>query len=414
MEADLLIYNINKIYTPLGNKPLCGDEMNNIAKIKNGYIAIKNGLIIAAGNGPAAIYAKNEIDANGKIALPGFIDSHTHLIHYGSRENELALKLKGYTYVDILKMGGGILSTVKATNSAADFMIIEKAIKSTNLMLKHGVTTVEIKSGYGLNTESEIRLLKLINRLDSICSLDVVPTFLGAHAIPPEFKDNSWGYVNKIIDEMLPKVSKENLAEFCDVFCEEGAFSYEQSKKILEEAKKLGFKLKIHADELTQNRGSEIAGELGAVSAEHLEEISDKGIEAMKKAGTIAVLLPGVSYFLERPYADARKMIKKGLAVSLATDYNPGTSPTENLQMIMSLAYIKMKMTAREILTAVTLNAACAIDRGKESGTIEEGKKGDIILLDVPNLDYIMYHFGINHVDTVIKSKNGKTIIIKV
>ncbi|SDF86922.1 imidazolonepropionase [Thermoanaerobacter thermohydrosulfuricus] len=414
MEADLLIYNIKKIYTPLGNCPQCGSDMENIEEIEDAYIAIKDGKILAAGKSPAAISAKEKIDAKGMIAIPGFVDPHTHLIHYGSRENEVALKLKGYCYVDILKQGGGILSTVNATRNASDDQLIEKAMKSLDIMLSHGTTTVEVKSGYGLSTEEEIRLLRLMNKLNSISLVDIVPTFLGAHSIPTEFKENSWGYVDKIINEMIPKVKEENLAEFCDVFCEDGAFDYEQSKKILEEAKKYGMKLKIHADELTQSGGGELAGILGAVSADHLEEVSEKGIELMKKAGTVGVLLPGVSYFLDRPYANARKLIEKGLAVALGTDYNPRTSPTENLQLIMSFAYIKMKMSAKEILTAVTLNAACAIDRGNEIGTIEKGKKADILLIDVPNLDYVMYHFGINHVNTVIKSKGDKAVVIGV
>ncbi|AAM23735.1 imidazolonepropionase [Caldanaerobacter subterraneus subsp. tengcongensis MB4] len=412
MRADLLIYNISKIYTPIGTKPLCGEDMEKIEEIENAYIAIKDGKILAAGKSPAAISAEREIDAKGMIALPGFVDPHTHVMHYGSRENEMALKLKGYSYIDILKQGGGIHSTVRATREASDEALLQKALKSLEIMLSHGVTTVEVKSGYGLNTEQEIRLLRLMNQLKSLSVVDIVPTFLGAHAIPQEFEENPWRYVEKVINEMLPKVKEEDLAEFCDVFCEEGAFDYEQSKKILEEAKKLGFRLKIHADELTHSKGGELAGILGAISADHLEEVSDEGIDLMKKAGTVAVLLPGVSFFLNRPYADARRLIERGLPVALGTDYNPGTSPTENLQLIMSFAYINMKMRAEEILTAVTLNAACAIDRGDEIGTIEEGKRADIVLVDAPNLDYMMYHFGINHVNTVIKAKGNDVVVI--
>ncbi|MBE3591763.1 MAG: imidazolonepropionase [Thermoanaerobacter sp.] len=412
MEADLLIYNIKKIYTPFGNCPQCGSDMENIEEIEDAYIAIKDGKILAAGESPATISAKEKVDAKGMIVLPGFVDPHTHVMHYGSRENEMALKLKGYSYIDILKQGGGIHSTVRVTREVSDEALLQKALKSLEIMLSHGVTTVEVKSGYGLNTEQEIRLLRLMNQLKSLSLVDIVPTFLGAHAIPQEFEENPWGYVEKVINEMLPKVKEENLAEFCDVFCEEGAFDYEQSKKILEEAKKLGFKLKIHADELTHSKGGELAGILGAISADHLEEVSDEGIEFMKKAGTVAVLLPGVSFFLNRPHADARRLIERGLPVALGTDYNPGTSPTENLQLIMSFAYIKMKMSAKEILTAVTLNAACAVDRGNETGTIEKGKKADLLLIDAPNLDYMMYHFGINHVNTVIKSKGNDAVVI--
>lgn len=414
MEADLLVYNIKKLYTPLGNKSLCGSMMDEISEIDNAYIAIKNGKISAVGKSPAAVFARQKIDAKGMIAVPGFVDSHTHLMHYGSRENEVALKLKGVSYIDILKQGGGILSTVNATRNASDDMLIEKCLKSLETMLSYGTTTVEVKSGYGLDTYNEIRLLRLINKLNSISPVDIVPTFLGAHAVPPEYKDKPCEYVDKVIDEMISKVAEERLAKFCDVFCEEGVFDVSQARQILEVAKKYGMKLKIHADEFTKGGGAELAGELNAVSADHLEEASQQGIEMMKSAGTIAVLLPGVSYFLDRPYADARKMIKMGLPVALATDYNPGTSPTENLQFIMSLAYIKMKMTAKEILTAVTINGACAVDMGNVTGSIETGKNADILLLDIPNLDYMMYHFGVNHVNTVIKSRNKGTVILHI
>lgn len=414
MEADLLLYNIKKLYTPLGNKPLCGSMMEEISEIDNAYVAIKNGKILAVGKSPAAVFAREKIDAKGMIAVPGFVDCHTHLMHYGSRENEVALKLKGVSYIDILKQGWGILSTVNATRNASDDMLIDKGLKSLEIMLSYGTTTAEVKSGYGLDAYNEIRLLKLINKLNSMSAVDIVPTFLGAHAVPPEYKDKPCGYVDKVINEMLPKVAEEKLAKFCDVFCEEGVFDVSQSRQILEMAKKYGMGLKIHADELTQNGGAELAGELCAVSADHLEEASDNGLKMMKNSGTIAVLLPGVSHFLERPYADARKMIKMGLPVAIATDYNPGTSPTENLQFIMSLAYIKMKMTAKEILSAVTINGACALDMGNVTGSIETGKNADILLLNIPNLDYMMYHFGINHVNTVIKSRNDGTVILNI
>lgn len=412
MNADFIIYNIKKLYTPLGNKPLCGSMMERISEIDNAYIAIEDGKIKAVGKGPAAIFAKEKIDAKGMIAVPGFVDSHTHLMHYGSRENEVALKLRGVSYIDILKRGGGILSTVNATRNASDDMLIEKGLKSLEIMLLHGTTTAEAKSGYGLDAYNEIRLLKLMNKLNSISSVDIVPTFLGAHAIPPEYTGKSCEYVDKLINEMIPKIAEEKLAKFCDIFCEEGVFDVSQARQILEAAKKYGMGLKIHADELTQSGGAELAGELNAVSADHLEEASDNGLNRIKNSGTIAVLLPGVSHFLERPYADVRKMIKMGIPVALATDYNPGTSPTENLQLIMSLAYIKMKMTAKEILAAVTINGACAVDMGNAIGSIEVGKNGDILLLDTPNLDYMMYHFGINHVNTVIKSKNKGTVVL--
>lgn len=405
MKADLIID---------ASTIVCCTDGEGAGIIENGYVAVKDGRIIALGEGNAPLDMRDRdtriINAAGKTVTPGLIDAHTHLVHGGSREKELPLKLKGVPYLEILKMGGGILSTVRNTRSATKEELKAKARKSLDQMLLHGTTTVEAKSGYGLDFDTEIKCLEAANELKNSHPIDIVTTYMGAHAVPEEFKGNTQGYISFMVEKVMPYVRKNNLAEFIDVFCEEGVFSPEESRIIMQKGKEQGFKLKIHADEIVPLQGAELAGELGAVSAEHLLAASDAGIDSMAKAGVTAVLLPGTSFYLMlSKYARAQEMMDRGVRVALATDYNPGSCPTENLQSIMTFACFGMKMTPEEIIKGMTLNAAHAVDRAEEIGSLEVGKKADIVIFDAPNIEYIVYHFGINHVDTVIK--NGKPVV---
>lgn len=406
MSIDLIIKNASNIVT-------CIDSEDD-GIIENGYIIIRDGVIksIGAGAVPLCLCDSNIkiIDAEGKTVTPGLIDSHTHLVHGGSRENELIMKLRGASYIEILKSGGGILSTVRATRESTKEQLKKKARKSLDKMIINGTTTVEAKSGYGLDFDTEVKCLEAAKELNMEHPIDIVSTYMGAHAIPPEYKDDSQGYIDFMCRDVMPYVVENGLAEFLDVFCEEGVFSIKESEYIMRKAKEQGFQLKIHADEIVPLEGAELAAKMGAVSAEHLLATSEKGMDEMAKANVTAVLLPGTSFYLMTgKFAEARKMIDKGVRVALATDYNPGTCPTENLQTIMPFACFGMRMTPIEIIKGMTINAAYAINRQNEIGSIEIGKKADLIIFDGVNLDYIIYHFGINHVETVIK--NGKIVV---
>lgn len=408
--ADILIKNA-RILTCKSNGPKSGPEMQDLGVIENGFIAVDNGVITDTGLGNGDEYTSRHtevIDVDGRLVMPGLVDPHTHLVHYGSRENELELKLMGASYIDILKSGGGILSTVNATRAASFENLTSKLKKSLDLMLQWGTTTVEAKSGYGLNFVDEIKCLEVLK--DVKHPVDIVRTYMGAHAVPKEYKENKEGYIKLMIDRIIPYVAENSLAEFIDCFCEEGVFSIEESERILLRGREYGLKIKLHADEIEPMGGAKLAGKLGAVSAEHLVAADDEGIEKMKHCGVIPVLLPGTSFYLRLgKYARARKMIQMGMPVALATDYNPGTCPTESLQSIMVFASMGMGMTPQEVINAMTINSACAINRGNIVGSIEKGKKADIIIMDAPNENYIVYHFGINHVSTVIKE--GKIVI---
>ena len=411
MKATLVIKDIDNLITMQGeNRPRAGREASQIGLIKNGIVAIKDDRIIYVGDKLPEYIEIDEsttiLDGRGKTVTPGLIDSHTHLVHGGSRENELAMKLKGASYLDILKAGGGIHSTVKATREASFEELYNKAKKSLDIMLSFGVTTVEAKSGYGISDfDTELKQLKVAKKLDEDHPVDIVSTFMGAHAIPLEYHDYPDSFVDIIIEEMLPIVAEEKLAKFCDVFCEEGVFSIQQSRKILLKAKELGLGLKLHADEIKPLGGAELAAELTCISADHLVAASDQGIKAMAERGVIANLLPGTSFNLQTgKYAKARKLVEEGVAVALSTDYNPGSCPTENIQLIMSLASLIMKLTPEEVITAVTINGAASLGIEEEYGSLEPGKYADLVIFDAPNLEYIIYHFGINHTDKVIKN----------
>lgn len=414
MKADLILKNIGKLVTMQGSSSFrVKDEMNKVNIIENAYIAVKNGKILAIGVGEDFGNLCGEDtkihDAEGLLVTPGLIDSHTHLIHGGSRENEFSMKLNGVPYIEILNNGGGILSTVKSTKEASEEELYKKAKKSLDRMLEFGVTTVEEKSGYGLELNTEVKQLEVARVLDQNHPVDLVHTFLGAHAVPVEYKENHKAYIDILVDVMMPKIKDMGLAEFCDVFCEEGVFTIEESEYILQKAKEMGYKLKIHADEIESLGGAELAAKLGCVSADHLMAASDEGIKMMAQNNVVANILPATSFNLNKDYADCRKMIDMGAIVSLSSDYNPGSCPSENLQLVMQLGCLHLKMTPNEVLTAVTINAAYAIDRADIIGSIEVGKKADFVVFDAPNVEYLMYHFGINHTKKVYK--NGKLVV---
>lgn len=411
MKATLVIKNISNLITLKGeNKPRTGESLKDIGIINDGILAANRDKIIYIGEGklPESIETDENtlfIDAKGKTVTPGLVDSHTHLVHGGSRENELAMKLKGVSYLDILAAGGGIHSTVTSTKNGSFNELYNKAKKSLDTMLSYGITTVEAKSGYGIDDfQTELKQMEVAKKLNEDHPVDVVSTFMAAHAIPMEYKDDPDRFVDIIIDEMLPVVAKEKLAKFCDVFCEEGVFTIDQSRKILLAAKEIGIEAKLHADEIKPLGGAELAAEIGCISADHLIGASDQGIEKMAERKVVANLLPGTSFNLQTGnFARARYMIEKGVPVALSTDYNPGSCPTENIQLIMSFASLIMKMTPEEVITGVTINGAASLGLEDTIGSLELGKKADIVIFDTPNLEYIIYHFGINHTDKVIK-----------
>lgn len=419
MKATLVVKNIDNLITLRGeNKPRIKEYLKDIGMIKNGIIALDGEKIIYVGEGelPSNIIINEDtiiLDGKGKTVSPGLIDSHTHVVHGGSRENELAMKLKGVNYLDILAAGGGIHSTVKATKEASFEELYSQANKSLNTMLEFGVTTVEAKSGYGIEDfETELKQLEVANKLNQDHPIDIVSTFMGAHAIPKNYKDDPEEFVNIIINDMIPEVAKRKLVKFCDVFCEEGVFTIDQSRRILLAAREHKMELKLHADEIEPLGGAELAAEIGCISADHLIAASDTGISNMAEKGVIANLLPGTSFNLQTgKFARARKMVEEGVPIALSTDYNPGSCPTENLQLIMSFGALIYKLTPEEVITAVTINGACALGLEKNVGSLELGKQGDIVIFDSPNLEYILYHFGINHTETVIKK--GKIVYRK-
>ncbi|MGD0037011.1 MAG: imidazolonepropionase, partial [Bacteroidota bacterium] len=329
--------------------------------------------------------------------------SHTHLLFAGTREDEFAMRVEGKTYQEIAQAGGGILNTVQTTRTATKKELKKLARQHLDTILTEGTTTIEIKSGYGLDEKDEIKMLEAINELTDECLMNIIPTFLGAHAVPPEFKNNANDYVDLICTRMLPYIAQRKLAKFCDAFCEQGYFSVEQCRKIFETAKSHGMSIKIHADQLTQIGASKLAAEIGALSADHLEQINDGGIAALKESGTIATVLPGVSFFLHCAYPPARKIIDAGIPLAIASNFNPGSCMSYSMPLMMTIACTQMSMTPEEAITASTLNGAAALGLSEIIGSIEVGKQADIVLYDVPSYRYLAYHFGTNHVAKVIK-----------
>ncbi|HZK09533.1 MAG TPA: imidazolonepropionase [Clostridia bacterium] len=419
MKASLVIEGIDNLITLRGeNKARYGKAQKEIGLIKSGLVALDGERILYVGEGelPSSISTDEDtvfIDGRGKLVTPGLIDPHTHLVHGGSREDEFKLKLEGVDYLDILAAGGGIHSTVEATRKASFDQLYLQAKKSLDRMLSYGVTTVEAKSGYGIGDFStEVKQMEVALKLGEDHPIDLVSTFMGAHAIPKEYSHAPDDFVDIIIDQMLPAVARKNLAVFNDVFCEEGVFTIDQSRKILLAGKELGLRPKLHADEIVPLGGAELAAEVGCISAEHLMAVSDQGIKDLAKKKVVAVLLPGTSFNMQKgTAAPARKMIESGLPIALSTDYNPGSCPSENLQFMMSLGSLLLKMTPDEVITAVTINAAAALGLEEEKGSLEVGKRADIAIFDVPNLAYMLYHFGVNHTDKVIK--DGKIVFEK-
>lgn len=399
-SVDILIKNANELLTLRGiNKPRTKTNMSELGIIAGGSVAIKEGLIFDVGKN--LNYKSDKIiNAENKTVIPGFIDPHTHLVFSGAREFELDMKLNGLTYMDILKKGGGIAYTVKETRKATEGELVKQARKRLDNMLIHGTTTCEAKSGYGLDTKTEIKILKAQKKLNEIHPIDIVSTFLGAHAVPKEHSVDD--YVKIVTEEMIPKI--DGLSKFCDVFCEKGVFNPNQSREILEKGKEYGLIPKIHADEIVDTGGAALASEVGAVSADHLLRSNIRGLELMAKKGVIGVMLPGTPFSLMmKEYAQARKIIDIGVPVALATDLNPNCW-TENMQFIIQLACLNMKMTPAEAICASTFNSACAIGVNEKVGSIEKGKQADIIILDCLNHKFIPYHYGINLVETVIKN----------
>ncbi|MGE8037009.1 imidazolonepropionase [Lysinibacillus sp. NPDC093692] len=414
----ILIKNANEVITLKSalQGPRTKEQMRDIAVVENGSVLMEGNSIIAVGpiaqleaDFPDLVKVAEVIDASGKIVMPGLVDCHTHLVHGGTREQEFNLRLNGATYMEIMNAGGGIHATTNRTRETSFGDLYEKTMNHLDVFLKHGVTTVEAKSGYGLDWETEKKQLEVTKELQATHDIDVVSTFMGAHAVPRDYKGREDEFVDLVIHDMLPKVAELNLAEFNDVFCEKGVFTPEQSRRILEAGKALGLTPKIHADEIEPYEGAELAAEVGAISAEHLLVASDEGIQKMAEAGTIAVLLPGTAFFLRAPFARGRLMIDEGVPVAISTDFNPGSSPTLSLPFIMNLACMHMGMTLEEVLTATTVNAAYAINRGHQIGSLEAGKQADVIILDVANYKQLQYFYGMNHTNTVIK--NGRVVV---
>ena len=398
----LVIKNIGMLATPMGKTAKSGAAQGEITLLENAWLAVNAGNVTEIGTG-AAPTGERAYDAGGRLVTPGLVDPHTHLVFGGWREHELAMKLHGVPYLDILAAGGGILSTVRATRAATEEELAAKALAVLRRMLALGVTTCEAKSGYGLDMDTELRLLRAARALGERQPVEIVSTFMGAHAVPPEYKENRTAYVDLIIEKMIPAVRGERLAEFCDVFCETGAFTVAESERILRAGLEAGLPPKCHSDEIDNIGATEMAAGAGAVSCEHLIRCVPSGIAAMAAAGTIACCLPATSFYLDAAYAPARDMIAAGVPVAIGSDFNPGSCPTNSMQLAMNIGCYKYRLTPEETLTAVTLNAAAAINRADRVGTLEPGKQADILIWDAKNLDYIFYRFGDNLVDLVFK-----------
>lgn len=405
MPYDLIIQNIKELILPKSvNQPLKGKELDELTVIQNGTVVVDDGKIVYSGPYTEDYEAKEVIDASNRVVSPALVDAHTHLIHGGSREHEMALKRQGKSYLEILESGGGILSTVEATRQATEDELFAKAEHALLTMVHHGVLAVESKSGYGLDKENELKQLRISNRLAEKYGLTMRHTFLGPHAVPKEATSNA-AFLQEMID-LLPEV--KGLADFADIFCETGVFTIEESQRYMEAAKAQGFKVKIHADEIDPLGGLGLAIDEEAISADHLVASSEEDKAKLNHSNTVAVLLPGTTFYLgKESYADARGMLDHNGAIAIATDYNPGSCVTNNLQMVMAIAALKLKLSPNEIWNAVTVNAAKAID--VDAGTINPGDQANIVIWHAPNHEYVPYHYGVNHVEKVIQK--GRVIV---
>ena len=412
----LLIHNLSEVATPEGSTPRRGAEQGRVRRLRNTEVVCDDaGRIAFVGSPEERIRQHGELpeaerlDGRGGTLIPGFVDPHTHLPWAGTREEEFAARLAGKSYQEIAAAGGGILSTVASTRRADEEELARLARRRMDKMLEYGTTTAEAKSGYGLSLDDELKQLRAIRRASESHPVDLVPTLLAAHEIPAEYRGNNGGdkrerYIDLICEEIIPATAAQGLARFCDVFCERGVFSAEESRRVLEAGVLHGLAPRLHADEFVDSGGAELAASLGAFSADHLMAVSEAGIEALASSGVTAILLPGTSFFLmKKNYAPARRLVESGVPVALATDCNPGSSHTESMPMVFLLAVLQLGLTIEESLTAATLNAACSLGLGGEIGSVEAGKRADLVLLDAPNVLHLAYHYGINPVAAVVK-----------
>ncbi len=416
VKGNLIVKNAVEVVTCSGRKAKQGQAMSELHVIPDASILIEDGIIKAISKSDEVLSDIDEaqytvINAAGKAVLPGFVDSHTHFVFGGYRAEEFSWRLRGDSYMEIMQRGGGIINTVKATREASKKELFEAGKTRLDSMLSFGVTTVEGKSGYGLDFETEIKQLEVMTELDQKHPLDVVRTFLGAHAVPREYKGQEDAFIEYLIEIVLPVVAERKLAEFCDVFCEKNVFSVEQSRKLLRNARGLGLGAKLHADEIIQLGGAELAAEIGAASADHLLRASEQGINDLANAGVVATLLPGTAFSLKEPYAKGRYMIDQNCAVALASDMNPGSCFSESIPLIFALAVLYMGMSIEETVTALTINGAAAVGRAETIGSLEAGKQGDLIILEFPSYTYIPYHIGVSTVEKVVK--RGRVVFDK-
>ncbi len=408
-NGNIIIRNASQLVTCSGFSAKKGSEMSDLHIIENGTVIITDGIIAYVGKDadrpPLSDYPGHKvIDATGKAVLPGFVDSHTHFVFGGYREEEFSWRMRGDSYMSIMERGGGIHNTMTATRNASFDELKETGRKRLDSMFRLGVTTVEGKSGYGMNKETELKQLEVMKVLNEEHPVDIVSTFMGAHATPAEYKGREDAFLDYMIEDVMPEVKAENLAECCDIFCEKNVFDIEQSRRYLSAARDLGFNLKIHADEIVTLGGAELAAELKALSADHLLQASDKGIADLAEGGVVATLLPCTAFSLKEHYARGRYMIDSGCAVALATDLNPGSSFTNSIPLLFALACIYMQLSPEEAVTALTINGAAAVGRAESVGSIDVGKQGDLVILEFPSYKFLPYHIGMNIVEKVVKN----------